>query len=144
MKVELNWVEGPPTKIGLCLLAIKGSEHAIPASVSRETGLIWSITNPAVKYAPDTIAYHADWPTFPRERDERWVECDRRTWDFMSGKIEAVHRNTTQGKDEYIGEKYAGEMPQGRMEVNMYGHLGARYFRWPSFHDTRTVPEDKE
>jgi hypothetical protein len=132
MKAELNWIPGAPTKPGKCLLAIRGSEDAIPAVVSGETGKIWSWTNPAVNYDPDSIVCHAAWPVFPRERDERWIECDKRTWETIRGTIEVVHRKTGTGQDEYIGEKHGDSKPFARMEVNMYGHYGVRYFRWPT------------
>lgn len=41
MKVELNWTPDPPTKVGKCLLAIRGSEDAIPR-VLGESGVVWS------------------------------------------------------------------------------------------------------
>ena len=83
MKVEINWTPGPPTKVGKCLLAIRGSEDAIPAVLSTE-GRLYSQVTPAATYDPDTIAYHAAWPQYPRERDERWIECDMRTYEDWS------------------------------------------------------------
>lgn len=132
MKAELNWVSGPPTKPGKCLLAIRGSEDAIPAVVSGETGKIWSWTNPAVKYAPDSIVYHAAWPVFPRERDERWIECDKRTWEMLRGKLHIIYNDPSAngGIGAYIHEWHREGIPAARMEVNLYGHYGARFFRW--------------
>jgi hypothetical protein len=104
MKAELNWVSGPPTKPGKCLLAIRGSEDAIPAVVSGETGKIWSWTSPAVKYDPDSIVYHAAWLVFPRERDERWIECDRPLPTLGTETIQIF-------RSEPIGEETADEYP---------------------------------
>jgi hypothetical protein len=143
MKVEINWIEGPPTKIGKCLLAIRGSEDAIPAVVGR-SGAIKSWTNLSIKYNPESIDYHAAWPTFPRERDERWIECDKRTWETIRGTIEVVHRKTGTGQDEYIGEKHGDSKPFARMEVNMYGHYGVRYFRWPTIREYFDPQEENQ
>lgn len=133
MKTKLNWIEGPPTKVGKCLLAIRGSEDAIPG-VLGESGVVWSWTNPAVKYDPDTIAYHAAWPIFPRERDERWIECDRRTYeDWSKGGLlgDPLFRDG----ESVVYEKRRDGSPVTRMEVNMYGHYGVRYFRWPTIRE---------
>lgn len=135
MKVEINWTPGPPTKVGKCLLAIRGSEDAIPG-VLGESGVIWSWTNPAVKYAPESIAYHAAWPTFPRERDDHWIECDRRTYEDWTKGFPTTTTQVFAAGDSAIYEKQMCDGPPvTRMEVNMYGHYGVRYFRWPTIRE---------
>jgi hypothetical protein len=144
MKAELNWIPGAPTKPGKCLLAIRGSEDAIPAVVNGETGKIWSWTNPAVNYDPDSIVYHAAWPVFPRERDERWIDCDRRTWEAFKGVTQEIHKEEVGGILSYVAEKHNSGKPVSRMEVNMYGHYGVRYFRWPTIREYFDPQEENQ
>ncbi|MDV7398387.1 hypothetical protein RZS08_43685, partial [Arthrospira platensis SPKY1] len=119
MKLEINWTPGPPSKPGKWLIAIIGSEDAIPA-VFGQSGKIFSWTNSDVKYQPDHISFHASWPQYPRERDQRWIECDRRTWEMMRGDVREVHKQIVAGgQDEYIAEKYLNGKPICRMEINM-------------------------
>lgn len=143
MKVEINWIEGPPTKIGKCLLAIRGSEDAIPAVVGR-SGAIKSWTNLSIKYNPESIDYHAAWPTFPRERDERWIDCDRRTWEAFKGVTQEIHKEEVGGILSYVAEKHNSGKPVSRMEVNMYGHYGVRYFRWPTIREYFDPQEENQ
>lgn len=129
----LEWKKGAPTKPGKWLLAIPGSEDAIPAVLSIG-GRLYSQVTTAAAYDPDAIAYHAAWPIFPRERDERWIECDRRTCEDWNKGFSGMTQVFSDG-DSVVYEKRRDGSPVARMEVNMYGHYGVRYFRWPTIRE---------